>query len=40
MVKSGNGEGENLKRIFFKKFQKKIFFICTIYPVYGKEKLN
>jgi hypothetical protein len=26
--------------IIFKTFQQKIFFICTIYPVYGKEKLN
>jgi hypothetical protein len=26
--------------IIFKKFQQKLFFICTIYPVYGKEKLN
>ena len=26
--------------IIFKKFQQKIFFICMIYPVYGKEKLN
>jgi hypothetical protein len=30
----------NTFMIIFQKFQQKIFFICTIYPVYGKEKLN
>jgi hypothetical protein len=26
--------------LFSKNIQQKIFFICTIYPVYGKEKLD
>ena len=30
----------NTFMIIFKKIQQKIDFICTIYPVYGKEKLN
>jgi hypothetical protein len=30
----------NTFMIIFKIFQQQIFFICTIYPVYGKEKLN
>jgi hypothetical protein len=30
----------NQKLCIFKKFQQKIFFICMIYPVYGKGKLN
>jgi hypothetical protein len=30
----------NTFMIISKKFQQKICFICMIYPVYGKEKLN
>jgi hypothetical protein len=35
-----NNPKETTFMIIFKKFQQKIFFICMIYPVYGKEKLN
>jgi hypothetical protein len=30
----------NTLMIIFKKLQQKIFFICMIYPVYEKGKLN